>query len=349
MANYGQRSFGRRLKEFILNIEGICWQPMPDRDFSWNALQIGRWITEHEADISDPDIKVEQNKERYRILAKETFKVLGTLWVDHRVLPEPEWLYETLRYTCEGYDEAFEIVCSLREECREFLILSRAGQNPSIPTLSKLGQKQRRYRRRKELPDPGKPAWATVNRKPSKKVQIPCRVEPEVKELVASAADDESISQARWLEEAIAEKLQAQGYQVTLSDRKKVAAVKPAKKPKRTQRPSLPLPDANPGIAANRADKATTFRIGENLAVRIDKARGREMDRSAWMNQAIQSFMKSNGKLPEPDKVRDTMSEPISLRFDKSFFPKVEAAAVAAGMTNSEWFRRVARWYLAQE
>ncbi|TYB83478.1 hypothetical protein [Maritimibacter fusiformis] len=348
MANYGQRRFGLELKQFILNIEDTWWEPSPDRDFAWNAFQIGKWITQHEEENSRSGGGHQKESQRYSILAKEAFRVLGTLWVDHQVLPEPEWLYELLADAPGSNFEASSVALFLREECRQFLIRRRDGQNPDIPTLADGERKQRRYRRRQDLPDPEKPAWATVNRNPPKKVQIPCRVTPEIRALIGNAADDEGISQARWLEEAIAEKLKSQGYNVSLAERKEVVTEQPAKKPKRTQRRAIPLPDASPGIAANRADKATTFRMGESLAAQIDKARGEELDRSAWMNRAIQSFMKDKGKLPKPDNVRDTMSEPVSLRFDKDFFPKVEAAASASGLTNSEWFRRVARWYLEQ-
>jgi hypothetical protein len=348
MANYGQRRFGLELKRLILNIEDTWWESSPDRDFAWNAFQIGKWITEHEEGIRRSGGGSEKGSQRYTVLAKEAFRVLGTLWVDHQVLPEPEFFCEGLAQTSGRIFEANNIVFSLREECRQFLIRRRDGQNPEIPTLDYGAKKQRRYRRRQDLPDPEKPAWATVNRNPPKKVQIPCRVAPEIRTLVGNAADDEGISQARWLEEAIADKLKSQGYDVSLAERKEVVTERPAKKPKRTQRRAIPLPDASPGIAANRADKATTFRMGESLAAQIDKARGEELDRSAWMNRAIQNFMNDKGKLPKPDKTPDIMSEPISLRFDKDFFPKVEAAASAAGLTNSEWFRRVARWYLEQ-
>lgn len=333
----------------MLNVEDIWWQSSPDRDFAWNAFQIGKWITEQEENITLDGVRVPNKTERFSVLGKEAFKVLGTLWLDHRLLPEPLWFYESLQHSSPDYFQTFEIAIFLREECRQFLILSRAGKQPDIPRLAQLGDRQRRYRRRENLPDPNRPAWATVNRNPSNKVQMPCRVMPEVKDLVSMAAEAEGISQARWLEEAIAQKLKAQGYDAEPPKRNARPKETPPTKPKRLQRPSRPRPEASPGIAANRADKPTTIRIGKSLAARIDQARGKELDRSAWMNRAIHTFMKTNGRLPEPEKVREAMSEPVSLRFDQDFFPQIEAAADAAGLTNSEWFRRVARWYLKEK
>lgn len=205
---------------------------------------------------------------------------------------------------------------------------------------------RRSARSRAELPDPEQPAWSPVNRMPSKKVQIPCRIDPEIKLAIEEEAEKLRVSQSRWLEEAIFEKLQRQGHSVELPKAKKAAPKKP-RQPRRVQRPSLPMPDKSVDASVNRADKSTTTRMGETLAAQIDKARGKQ-DRSAWMNEAIVTFLDENEELLAPPDELEELSEPFALRFDRDFFPKVVSAAKNSGVTRSEWYRGVARWYLAQ-
>ncbi len=205
---------------------------------------------------------------------------------------------------------------------------------------------RRTARRRSELPDPDKPAWATMNRTPPKKVQIPCRVDPRIKKLIEEDSDAHGISQSRWMEEAIAEKLQRQGFAVELPKAAK-APVKKPRRPKRPQRPSIPEPEKSPDASVNRADQSTTVRVSKAMMAQIDKVRGKK-NRSRWMNDAIGAFLSENGTLPPSPDVLEVLSEPIGLRFDRDFFQEVATAAENSGETNSEWFRRVARWYLNQ-
>lgn len=203
---------------------------------------------------------------------------------------------------------------------------------------------RRAARSREQLPDPDQPAWATMNRPPAKRVQIPCRIDPAIKKLIEKNADDNGVTQSRWLEEAIAEKLQRQGYAVELPKAGK-PPVKKVRKPRRPQRPSIPEPDKSPNATVNRADKPTTVRVSKAMMREIDKVRGRK-NRSRWMNEAITAFLESDDALPPTPDALEVLSEPIGLRFDKNFFPEIEAAAEKSNETKSEWFRRVARWYL---
>ena len=176
---------------------------------------------------------------------------------------------------------------------------------------------------------------------------MPCRVDPQIKSLIGQDAEAKGLSQSRWLEEAIAEKLQRQGYAVELPKGPKAPVRKP-RRPRRMQRPSIPAPEKSPDASVNRADQSTTMRVGKSLMARIDKARGKK-NRSTWMNEAIAAFLGENAELPEVSEVREVQSEPIALRLDREVVPEISAAARNSGMTNTEWFRRVARWYLERD
>lgn len=276
-------------------------------------------------------------------LAREVLGIMREIFTDHDFIPQPDTAVRLLRKVlAEGslYSAvAHQVIAYVREHLKNAEDVTTRRRFD----LEYIVQKQS-PRKRELLPDPGQPAWSKVNRMPTKKVQMLCRISKELKALIEDEAVHAAISQSRWLEEAIAEKLQRHGHPIYLPAPSKAPAAKPTP-PRRTRRASLPEPSKPRGAAVNRADKATTIRISETLARQIDKARGKK-DRSAWLNDALLAFMDAQAELPEASPQKEALPVAVSLRFDRGHFTGISDAAVRLGCTRSEFFRRLARWYL---
>lgn len=280
--------------------------------------------------------------------ALQVIGVLRVMFIDEHRAPKPELVVDALK-AISPTDLAFErLSYYLIAELQKHLNKAFEAEGERVSLEQPAPPSRRPPRDRSNLPDPTEPAWANVNRMSAKKIQIPCRIEPSIKPLIEEDAEKLGITQSRWLEEAIAEKLQRQGHAVALKEVERSPKKKKlATKPRRVQRPSVPNPEKSVDASENRADKSTTTRMGERLVGKIDEARG-EKDRSAWMNEAIRAFLEAEDELPKELDALEALAEPVGLRFDRNFFPVIEAAKKNSGITYSEWYRRVARWYLDQ-
>lgn len=292
----------------------------------------------------------EARSEAVKLSARQTIAAIRTLFLDDALAPNVPLVIAALKDIAPT-PLAFErltyyLIAELQVHLASAL-LADDGRRGAVG--GKATPLRRSARDRSALPDPSQPAWATMNRAPAKKVQIPCRIDPAIKELIGKDAETQGMSQSRWLEEAIAEKLQRQGYAVELPKAGKPQEKngKRTSRPRRTQRRSIPEPDKSPDASVNRADQPTTVRVSKALMSEIDKARGKQ-NRSRWMNEAVTAFVGENAALPEPPGTPEVLSEPIGLRFDKEFFTEISGRAEKSGETVSEWFRRVARWYLEE-
>lgn len=321
---------------------GKFYEPQPHRTFAWYIVMLSNGLEE----IVRPrrPILSASRAETLRDSARQIVAAIRLLFSDDQLAGNPELVAEVLREitpTRLAYQRlSYYLVTELKATLRSVLKAERTTLRSGNGALGR----RRPPRKRSELPDPTLPAWAPVNRMPPKKVQIPCRIDPQLKALIEEEADKLGISQSRWLEEAIAERLQRQGHAVELPKPDKPRTKKP-ERARRVQRAKYPVPYKSPDAHDNRADYSTSTRMGPTLAAEIDRARGKQ-DRSTWLNTAITAFLNEKGELPEPSGAREVQSEPFAVRFDRDFFPLVEAAAKKSGLNRSEWYRRVARWYL---
>lgn len=319
------------------------FEPAPHRTYHWYLVMLGNGLDDrvHPRRPKLSNVRLDAA----RGSARQVIAAIRALFDDDALAPMVPLVCRALKETTPT-GLAFErltyyLIAELQLHLKSAL---QAGQGRRCSVQGVLSSARRTPRRRSELPDSHQPAWTTMNRTPPKKVQIPCRVDPRIKELIEEDRDAQGISQSRWLEEAIAEKLQRQGFAVELPKAAK-APVKKPRSPRRVQRPAIPEPEKSPDATVNRADKPTTVRVSKGLASQIDKARGKQ-NRSAWMNEAITAFLSEKAELPGPPDVLEELSEPVAMRFDKDFFSDVVAAANKSGVTRSEWYRSVARWYL---
>lgn len=319
----------------------VFYEPRRSRTFPW-YLALFRIALEQSLRTLKPCSQVQVDDEMAR-LAREVLGIVRELGSDFAIIPRAE---ESARLLCGALRSKarYEVVAhSVIADVAKHL--KNAEDAVTIKGGRRVHKLPRRSPRHRSLfPDPEQPAWAAVNRMPSRKVQMPCRVGPDIKALIENESQAANISQSRWLEEAIAEKLQRQGHPVYLAEPVMVPEDRPAP-PRRARRASLPEPDKSPDSAANRAEKVTTVRISTQLAKHIDKQRGRK-DRSSWLNKAARAFMETKADLPEPLPAPEALPIALSLRFDRRFFLEMDAAVERSGLTRSERLRRVSRWYL---
>lgn len=286
------------------------------------------------------------NDDRTQRHAREVVGILRELHSDHCLIPEPGLAARLLRETLDNQP--------LFDDLTRQIMIDVGLHLNNAEEVARYGRKKHAYklprrpaRKRQQLADAEQPGWAGVNRMPSQKVQMPCRVVPDIKKLIEDEAFHGGISQSRWLEEAIAEKLQRQGHPVYLPA--------PSKAPKtskgsarRPRRASLPHPDKSRSSAANRADKMTTVRFSRTLAAQMDRARGRS-ERSAWLNEAVSAFMDEEARLPEALAPKQALPVAVSVGFDHQIFAAIERAAKKSKLTKSECIRRVVTWYLTDK
>lgn len=315
----------------------------PHRTFSWYVVMVSNGLE----DIVRPH-KPKLSGERAEVVrrnARQIIAAMRALFTDEQIAAKPELVADALREitpTRLAFERLIHyVITELQVNLQSKL---RADGRPRWGSNAVLSR--RPPRERAELPDPNQPAWASINRMKPKKVQIPCRIDPKLKPLIEEEAAEQDVSQSRWLEEAIIEKLQRQGHAVDLPKANQAPKKKP-ERARRVQRAQYPAPEKSPDAHDNRADYSTSTRMGPTLADEIDQARGKQ-DRSSWLNEAITAFLEQKAELPEPSDVREVQSEPFFVRFDRDFFPVVEASAKKTGLNRSEWYRRVARWYLEQ-
>jgi hypothetical protein len=324
------------------NRPGDFYTSMPHRTFAWYVLMILNGLEEsirpRKPNLSD------ERADAVRTAARQVVAAMRTQFLDDPVLPKPALVRQAL-WDITPTKLAFErlsyyLVTELQSHLSAALKTERSNRTQKRAP-------RRPARKRSELPDPTQPAWASVNQMSAKKVQIPCRIEPQLKALIEEEAEKHGVSQSRWLEEAIAEKLQRQGHAVELPKAAKPPIKKKSGKPRRTQRASYPNPGESPDAHDNRADYSTSTRMEPRLAAEIDKIRGKQ-DRSSWLNDAIMTFLDEKAQLPGPLKAEQPQTVAFGVRFDREFYPVVKAAKENSGLTLSEWYRRVARWYLAR-
>lgn len=324
------------------------YAPAPHRTFTWYVLTLTNGLGEQVKPLR-PSLSASRT-EALKASAKDIIAAVRTLFLDDALAPGVLLVIAVLKGispTRLAFERlTYYLIAELQVHLSSAL-LADDGRRGAVE--GKATERRRMARDRSALPDPSQPAWATMNRAPAKKVQIPCRIDPAIKELIGKDAETQGVSQSRWLEEAIAEKLQRQGYAVELPKAGKPQEKKGKRtpRPRRTQRRSIPEPEKSPDATVNRADQPTTVRVSKALMADIDKARGKQ-NRSRWMNEAVMAFMNGKTALPEASGTPEVLSEPIGLRFDKDFFAEISGHAEKSGETVSEWFRRVARWYLEE-
>lgn len=311
------------------------------RTFPW-YLALLRLALEDSLRPLRPCSQVEEDEQATRI-AHEMIGVMCELMLEHQVIPPVDLVAKTIRTTLGSlppYERvAYRIIA-------EIAIHLKNAEQATIKGAGHAYKLQRRSARPRELlPEPKQPSWAEVNRMPSRKVQMPCRVVPDIKALIEDEALYAGISQSRWLEEAIAEKLQRQGHPVYLEARPRASETS-QKRPRRTRRAALPDQFKSRHAATNRADRVMTVRISTALGSAIDKARGRK-SRAEWLREAVKSAVQTDADLPAPVLAKEALPVAVSLGFDQPEIAALERAADQSDLTKSEWVRRAARRYLS--
>ena len=215
-------------------------QLAPHQTWTWYALMLGR---ELEDTLNPPQPQL--SPERTQVLVASAQVVIGTLrvlFMDAGLVPRPSLVIEILRQvtpTKLAFERlSYYIITELQAHLSAASVAD--GLRANLESLKPRGR--RAPRKLSELPNPDAPPWASVNRMTSKKIQIPCRIDPAIKSLIEAEAQKSGVSQSRWLEEAIVERLQRQGHPLELKKAEKAPAKTPGK-PRRLQRPSVPIPE----------------------------------------------------------------------------------------------------------
>lgn len=341
---------------FIASIEySYAWEPekylrlRDHRTFEWYVQML---IQEMEED-GWHQFKLESFRpnKNTKALVDDVFRALHTLFERRRIAPPLDDISYAIYESTISPDQAERLRYHLLAKLRAYMAsVKRKNDLHGVYRLVPAA-KRRGPRDRSELPDPSAPAWASVNRQRSSKVQITARVTPDIKELSLEAAKDRDISHSQWLNEAIVKQLLAEGYDTALvkSFRAKHDFEHHKRRAQRPRR-SLPKPEQPAYVSANRADKITSIRIDPDLASQIDRMLRGDEDRSWWFRNAVHNFMRQTGaELPEPFTDRPRYSVAVSLSFDERLYFVVKHAVKDSGLTLSEWLRRVAWWHIRHE
>lgn len=313
------------------------YEPAPHRTLPWYLMIMSSGL-EGAVRPGKPQLS-ERRKNSLELAARQVTACLRVMVIDKETLPSPSvvrralWLITPTKLAFERL--SYYVIAELQAQLEVALQTDgRQGLGEKLIDSSRASP-----RKRWQLPDPDQPAWASVNRMQSKKVQIPCRIDAKMKSLLEEEAAKQGVSQSRWLEEAIAERLERLGHPIDLPKPEKAPARKAQPhKPRRPQRRSIPNPDKSVNATVNRTDQPTTVRVTEEMMAEIDKARG-AVDRSAWLNSAIDAFLAEKAKLPAAPEAYGKLSEPIWLRFDKDQHAKIKAMLKKSDISQSEWFR----------
>jgi len=222
------------------------------------------------------------------------------------------------------------------------------GNDDLVKIFSQSGS-QSKYRQRSELPDPEKPAWAEVNRKPRSKTQINLRLEDEIIELANQAAEKQGVSRTAWMTKAFVNQARSEGWDIPSPERTHTQQEARPTRPRRTQRKSDAFPDPSQSADAeiNRRDTAISLRISPALLTEIDRAAEESgTDRTAWFRSAAERFLNAGQPLLDDHHQRTAVSKSIVMRFDPGLLQEIDRQASVSGVTRADWLRRVARWRL---
>lgn len=340
---FGPKKFGAAVRR-CLQERGVLVMARPHQTFPWFVVRLEQWL---EGETQGADIRVASVRTRnlLRKVSLDVLQILFSIRQRDKRLVAPESLVPCVRDLIPSPDIAAQLMCILKEECSAYVSRTRWAELDDIPAVIEWKEKRSPNRKREELPDPSQLAWAGVNRLPSDKVEISCRLQSHIRKMVADAAGEFGLSQSAWLERLVVLQLREQGYEAKIMRRHKRSHTDTSIR-RRPRRRALPQPDKSHDVSANRADKSTTVRVNKSLADAVDAARPASQDRSRWLHVAIWAYFRSEEALPARDMSSEPLTESYSVRFDPEYFAKLEEFIEKSGMTKSEWLRRVMRWRL---
>jgi len=339
---FGPKKFGAAVRRYLKERE-LLSKAEDHQTFPWLVTMVKIWVEGQTSQANFDGVSV-RTQNKLRKMSLETLQTLYSLGQRNGLIIRPEALGPCIDELVPDIPTRSLFKLALRKQCAVYLEQTLWSEPGRIPPVVKPREKPIPNRKRDELPDPEQPAWASINRREPKKLQIACRVEPQVKKRIKLAAEERGLSQAAWLDWTITSALVDQGFEVH--------RVRPYK-PKfsspvvqyRTPRKVLPAPEQSRNASVNRADRSTSLRMCGKLAEYIDEARRPNLDRSEWLNASIRSFLDSGEELPD-FLASGPLTEVCALRFERDFFDVIEAATAEYGLTKSAWFRRVAYWKL---
>lgn len=341
----GPGKFEAALKRCVL--EHDAWlEPKPHQNFAWFIAMLHIWLERETPNLNLDQVSV-RRQNRLHEMSQKVLQRLFTVLERNKRTTRPEsietWIPKLIP------DEATQLLfkIALRLECDRYLSHELWNRESAAPVTSEPRVHREPYRDRASLPDPDSPAWAHVNRNPSPKVQMLVRVEPEIKAMIKNAAKAFRMSQTAWFEMTITEQLNSQGFKVPLRWTYRWQRPK-AVTGNRTHRARSPASNRDRGASAEHSEKSITVRVSTELASAIERTKGGVRSRSEWFNLAVGAYLDSGDALPGPDTARLSLTEVCSLRFEREFFAQIEVSVRKSGLTNSEWFRRVARWGLEE-
>ena len=332
--------------------ENVLWQPedfydrAEHRTFEWYVLMFSQEADDngwHKADL--PGYRANKNT---RAIVGEVFRAMYWLFEERRLAPRTFTMRLALMEIASSTEQVERIGYHLLARLKAYLVQAKRHADKEGRFRFVPASRRRSPRDRSSFPNPSAPPWASINRLPSKKVQVTCRIDPEIKSVMEQAAIDRDISYSQWLSEAIVCQLLEEGYDAALKkDFRPRQDFEGLKRRAKRPRAALPEPDQPATISANRADKVTSIRFDPDQAFHIDSVRGNE-SRSQFIGNAAHNFFRSGARLPEPPTQRPRLSVQASVSMDQELLFVISQSAKDEGLSVSEWLRRVASWYIAE-
>lgn len=322
------------------------YEPAEHRTFEWYILTLSKGLDEiygfDKADLAS----FRANRNTLAMVDGIT-RALHTLFHEDGLAPHPDVVRWTMPYMGKTKEQAERLAYHLSQRLKDFLEQVRQAEDEHATYRVVPNSKRRSPRERMDLPDPSAPAWSTLNRQPSERVQVACRISEEVKDYLTQDAAARRISQSEWLNEAIISELVKQGYDVSVERNFRPPPMRGLTK-RRPQRSASerPDPDKRADAAVNRPYEITNIRIDPILAQRIADDLDPDENRMMWFGKAVQNFLYSREELPGPRVEQPNYTIAVALHFDRSVYILLNQSAKESGVSRSEWLRRVAHWYL---
>ena len=340
---FGPVKFGAAFRRCLTD-RNLLVQSEPHQTFPWLVAMLERLLEGQTLGVEFKGVSI-RTQNKLGKMSQEVLQTLYSLGKREKLTIRPENLEPCVQSLIPALHIRPLFKLALHKQCLVYLNQTLPSDAGRISPVVRPVEKRAPNRKQDELPDPERPAWANVNRRAPKKVQVPCRVEIQIKERIKDAAKKRGVSQTAWLEKVIITALLDQGFETHWVRPYGTRNAIPVRG-RRTPRKGLPEPGQSANASANRADKSTTVRISKSLADAVDAARPRDQDRSRWLNLAIQSFFEWGEGLPQRDVSGEPLTVVYSVRFDREYFAELERILSRSGLRSSDFFRRVMRWRL---
>lgn len=339
---FGPKKFGDAVRQHLKE-HRLLLKANNRQDFPWFVECLENWLRGKLVRENLEGISV-RAQNTLRKMARESLQTLYDLWRQDGYITKPHCMGLVAEALIPSSEAREHFTSAVREQCLVYLHQTLSSDPVNIPPVTRPDERHSPNRKRSELPDPEQPAWASVNRHKSKKVQITCRIERHVKGRIEAAAYRLGQSQAAWIEAAIKNALLDHGYVLPHKPRRDQRKQKQISV---RRRPRLVVPELNLSrhASVNRTDKSTSVRMCKRFARLIDDERQSHESRSQWLSEAVQMFLEAGNEMPKERPVPSgPLTEVVGLRFDRKFFAELGSIIAKSGLSKSDWFRSVALW-----